>query len=519
MAGKVLHLTNRSGRYYARLVVPKDLRAAVGKTELRIPLGGDYRNALRLLPGAVAELQGQIGQAERKAPAGPQREIQPRYPLNTKQLASSHYMHRLALDDELRNDQLYASISVDDLFAAQLRDGMAGKLSDLGLAELVGRQIDRYRLAGNLSAEPGSDEWREVARALCAAEYEALSRVAERDGGDFTGKPSHPMVTDAAPEDAVEPLSLLRLWDDYFQTRQKVGSMRDGGRRQAPIIKSLRTFLKHDDARRITKKDLMDWRDHLLATLSARTVGTVYLPTIRSLLKWAAENDKLPENVAVTVKQAKARRVLTREKGYTDAEALAVLKACTSYKPKPDETGRVREKPQLIAAKRWVPLICAFTGARVSEITQLRAEDVRKEGELLVIRITPEAGTVKVGGYRDVPLHRQIVAMRFGDFVDEIGKGPLFHKGTDPKGYAAKAERISNQLATWLRVSEISPEGLPPNHAWRHRLKTVALQLGLNSRVIDAIQGHSARTAGETYGDVSLGVKHLEIEKLPWFSI
>ncbi|WP_338012173.1 DUF6538 domain-containing protein [Celeribacter ethanolicus] len=34
MAGKVRHLVNRSGRYHARLVVPKELRTIIGKTEL-----------------------------------------------------------------------------------------------------------------------------------------------------------------------------------------------------------------------------------------------------------------------------------------------------------------------------------------------------------------------------------------------------------------------------------------------------------------------------------------------------
>ncbi len=70
MAGKVRNMVNRSGRYHARLVVPKDLRRIVGKTELRTPLGGDYRQALKLLPGAVAQLQHQIALAEQKAGAG-----------------------------------------------------------------------------------------------------------------------------------------------------------------------------------------------------------------------------------------------------------------------------------------------------------------------------------------------------------------------------------------------------------------------------------------------------------------
>jgi hypothetical protein len=41
MAGKDRNMVNRIGRYHARLVVPKDLRGIVGKTELRSPLGGD----------------------------------------------------------------------------------------------------------------------------------------------------------------------------------------------------------------------------------------------------------------------------------------------------------------------------------------------------------------------------------------------------------------------------------------------------------------------------------------------
>lgn len=58
MAGKVRNLLNRDERYFARLVIPKELRPFMnGKTELRTPLGPDYREALKKLPGAVALLQ------------------------------------------------------------------------------------------------------------------------------------------------------------------------------------------------------------------------------------------------------------------------------------------------------------------------------------------------------------------------------------------------------------------------------------------------------------------------------
>ncbi|MDB6453635.1 PD-(D/E)XK motif protein [Falsirhodobacter sp. 20TX0035] len=63
---------------------------------------------------------------------------------------------------------------MDDHLVQQLRDGSAGKLSDVQLAETMGLEIERFRRAGNLTASAGSEEWRSIARALCAAELEAL---------------------------------------------------------------------------------------------------------------------------------------------------------------------------------------------------------------------------------------------------------------------------------------------------------------------------------------------------------
>jgi len=51
------------------------------------------------------------------------------------------------------------------------------------------------------------------------------------------------------------------------------------------------------------------------------------------------------------------------------------------------------------SAKRWIPWICAYSGASVNEVTQLRGKDLSQhtfgDEEVWVITITPEAGTVK----------------------------------------------------------------------------------------------------------------------------
>ncbi len=523
MAGKVRHLCTRRGRYHARLVVPEKLRGIVGKTELRTPLGGDYRQALKLLPGAVVQLQQQIAQAEHLAGAGQAQAVPARYPLAPAQIAQSHYMQRLAFDDEIRNSPSFSrlgAIGIDDHLVKRLREAIAGRANDAELGALVGALIDRFRAAGNLDAEPGSPEWREIARALCNAELEALARAAERDEGDFTGVPSAPIIKDSQPrEKAAEPVSLKRLWADYINSRVQAGFMRDKGQRLRPVAENLRKFLKHDDARRVTKKDLLAWRDHLMQELSAKTVNDIYLSGARSLFAWATENDRLPENVAASVKQPKPKKVYGRERGYTDPEAKKVLAASRSYQPKPDEFGRVRESDKMANMKRWVPIICAFSGARVSEITQLRKEDIRNADGQWVARITPDAGTVKAGDYRDVPLHPQIINEGFAEFVNEATPGPLFHNATELEKFRRAAVIVSNKLSDWLRESELTPVGLQPNHAWRHRLKTQCRELGISDRVVDAIQGHAGKTAGDNYGDVTLKTKIDAINKLPFYDM
>ncbi len=166
MAGKVRHLVNRSGRYHARIVVPKDLRDVIGKTELRQPLGPDYRQALRLLPGAVAQLQHEIALAERKVAAQRPGGRPARFPMAPDQIAWANYQSRAAFDDTLCNDHRYASVGIDDRLVRFLKEGMAGRLSDRELELLVGERIDHYRRLGNSDAKHGTEEWRELARAL-----------------------------------------------------------------------------------------------------------------------------------------------------------------------------------------------------------------------------------------------------------------------------------------------------------------------------------------------------------------
>ncbi|MDX8541869.1 tyrosine-type recombinase/integrase [Mesorhizobium abyssinicae] len=519
MAGRVRNLLNRDGRYFARLVIPKELRPYMeGKTELRTALGPDYRTALKALPGAVATLQHKIALGERRAVQAGERSITTgRYPLSPPQIAIRDYQAQLTFDEDIRaNHHQYASFDVGYEEGRPFRDGYSGKLSDDQLELLVGDRIERYRTLGNHAAPKGSAEWRQIARALCVSSYEALARRGERNEGDFTGSPSHPVLTITQPaEDEREPVSLKGLLADYLNERAADGKGREARKRWSPVFANLSKFIGHDDARRLTKQNVLEWKDANLKVLASKTVSDVYLTSVRTVLKWAVNNDRLETNVAENVRIKVSKKQRSREQGFTTDEAVAILKLARDYQPKHSDNPRTREAPQTTAAKRWSPILCAHTGARIAEITQLRKQDFRYEKNIPVVRIAPDAGSVKAGNYRDVPLHQQLVDLGFMEFVDDAPDGPLFYPASKKKVGSLPARTVAGRVSEWLQAQKVIPEGVSPSHGWRHRFKTVGREVGIADRTLDAIQGHAGRTAGDAYGDVTIAAKASAIGQMP----
>lgn len=153
---------------------------------------------------------------------------------------------------------------------------------------------------------------------MCSAEYEALERAVGRDERNFAGKISNPMLVNAEPLKSPEQrVSIKGLWANYVDMPMQAGFMRDGGKRQIAAIVNLRKFLKHDDAAKIKKKDVLAWRDHLMTTLAAKTVSDVYLSNFRTLFQWAADDDRILDNAASSAKQPKQCQVFSRERGHT----------------------------------------------------------------------------------------------------------------------------------------------------------------------------------------------------------
>ena len=157
MAGKVRHLLERSGRYYARISIPESLRPIVGKRELSEALGGDRQLALRALPAAVTRLQAILNSAQAQA-ASVETTRQPRRnrPLNLPQLARAHYDAELQIDDAARTGPVtadYDPVDYSRLFADGFRLALqrvaAGRATDDEIRATIGWALDGFAARGN----------------------------------------------------------------------------------------------------------------------------------------------------------------------------------------------------------------------------------------------------------------------------------------------------------------------------------------------------------------------------------
>jgi integrase len=75
------------------------------------------------------------------------------------------------------------------------------------------------------------------------------------------------------------------------------------------------------------------------------------------------------------------KRSRSREtKAFRSEEVLMILKAALEYEA--PRTARER-------ARRWVVWLCAYSGARAGEVTQLRGIDIEQRADFHVMRLTP----------------------------------------------------------------------------------------------------------------------------------
>ena len=501
-----------SGIYYVRKAVPARLRSLVGKSLEKVSLGThDPEEARRRHAKAVLEIE----QRWETLQAGP-KELSER---EAHELAAPAHDRWIALHRDNPSRNFWRTDLYERLWQ-QRRKGLWGR-PDVVHQVLHGEFADR--------GEDEMEEWcikqadflikkkglqidqngrRTLAKAVAAA-IQRASQILERHAlGDVPGNNRPSQTQPVAPalmtrrteaQPSVKFEDLVNGWAAERKPAEK--TVYDWTR----VMAQLAAFLKHDKADRITADDLVAWKDSLVAAgLAAKTIRESRLAPVRAILRWGVDNRRLAENPAERITISVKQKPGQGRRGFSEAEAKIIL------------GGAATERDPV---RRWVPWVCAFTGARLSEVCQLRVEDIVDVDGTRAMRFEADAGSLKnVGSERTVPLHSALIAAGFLDFVRSRKAGPLFPE-LPPDKFGKRGGNGTKVLGRWVRDLGLEDPRLAPNHSWRHRFKTLARNHGLAPDIADAITGHSPRSEGDRYGEYPILAMKREIEKIPTVSI
>ena len=329
--------------------------------------------------------------------------------------------------------------------------------------------------------------------------FGAFCVLEKRANGDFTPDetPKKFPVFDDGVAKRAEGLSCWALFEAWVKSAKRAGS---SVRRARGVFIKLEAKFPHTSAGALSVRDAKAWIDGLIGEKrTAFTVANIWLANSKSVFRWGLEQELIPANPFAAIKVAKQRKIRERSgKTFTRNEAAIILEASQQI---------TDLKTPMARAKRWVPLLCAYTGARAGEMTQLRSEDIQKVGEFYYARLTPSAGTIKTGQARTVPLHEHLVELGFITFALSRSSGPMFYKPStsgkaiDPlnpkRGPAVKTRE---RLGEWVRSLGVADPELSPSHAWRHTFLSKARQAGIEPALRFGITGHATKSEGEAYG-------------------
>jgi integrase len=254
--------------------------------------------------------------------------------------------------------------------------------------------------------------------------------------------------------------------------------------------------------------------------LNPLTINDGHLSRLHAILNWCCRNDILPDNPSSNIKID-----TVKDKGM----------------PRPVEAFSPGDLSKIFSAERyggkrafteqqWAELMALFTGARASELAQVKLDSVRHIHGCLVMEIEEE--TKNGHSKRTVPIHSALIALGLEKRVGALrakGETHLFPEWYR-KGIEAKAEAKSKGKLTLnhhfprfipraFNVTILRSVGIHDHrrkfHSFRHTFASGLDHAGVPRSMQDRLCGHADNSphAGYVHGTAVEAMKEA-IEKL-----
>ena len=259
----------------------------------------------------------------------------------------------------------------------------------------------------------------------------------------------------------------------------------------------------------VTRDDVLAFKDALIGDGQKAANIKVKLSRMRTLTSWAFTNGYASINAAIGVTIKVPRSEQVKRKSYDLASLRLVFGS-------PVFTSGARPKHCRGEAAYWLPLLGLFTGARLEELGQLRAENVRQvdyvDGDgsdasawVISIESRDDVGHVvkTEDSERLVPVHAELARLGFLRFARECEdneRGKLFPE-LKPNIYGTVTAKWGEWFSEYRRETCLVTDRRLVFHSFRHTFKDMARHVGMPQGVQRQIMGHSPGDLPEEYGE------------------
>lgn len=364
------------------------------------------------------------------------------------------------VQEDLHRIASTAPLSVPQAQAVRL----GGQIMRAAQRKLQGDTGDLVRVIREINGEPSVDAE--------GQSYVSLSV------GPSSRTPADAVSTAGSPPKG--PLTFAALSDLYLEERKD--------NLQPTTVKDIRSTcgvlasaLGGLDLRTHTRSDIVNLKSSLLEGRKPSSVNKM-LTRLTSVMDWAVNAGHLDRSFAsgllITGKAAESSRV-----AFSQDQVRAIMAYANGL---PESSW-----------ERWGVSLGVLTGARISEVHQLRKQDVKEVGGVWVIDINDKGGKTLKNKHSDrlVPLVDGAYGfdlqafLRFAHKEEGGDSCRLFTKGT-----TWFSNTLNGALREATEEEDVGEAGSLTFHSLRHSLASLLKAHGVSAEIAQDILGHSSKT-------------------------
>lgn len=317
-------------------------------------------------------------------------------------------------------------------------------------------------------------------------------------------------TSSSLPKTPFSPITFEEIIDGHLLKRSRGKDAKPipaaTGRKYKSITQqfaSYRKGKKGTDATTVTGVELEGWRDEL-QNAGGQGNRTIHykVGVIKTILRWG--NRLFKGQLAAALAEVTHVELPDFERKPSQLSAMRPSEAVTIL-----SAARKEVDPRL----RWIPWLCAYTGLRIAEVSNLEKADFFDSGGHWFFNVSSagKRSLKTVNARRTVPVHQALLDEGFRTFVDESPNERLFKPGAD------------SALLRWVRGPKVgvTRKDLSPNHGWRHLFEDLCRRDGLTDDARTYLTGHSTGGADQQYGRTEVMLPGLwrEMAKIKAFEV